>query len=440
MGKEKNWEIFRILVAGEPNSGKSSFIKQISEIGVVTTDESISTHDDSETELKIALDLGRLTTDDTTVVYFFGEPYSLRLPRQSFFYENVKKRAVVILKNAVVCNRYSFHIPALATFLRQQGFPFVFAVNRYDEPDALPIDKLARLCGIAEDEPVVLCNVINPIEVCDTLLVLLDQLPDDDAKQKTVGHIQSLRTDFRSSSRQHQPEEINTYQREQTFRRWHLDYYPCHTFELEFFKVQVVGISKQAKVDFIRQLSEIEPFFTDEVPTDEDAKFEVWANGVTCMWRNRVPGESRQPLAVHFGRFTVDLKTVMFLFADPDVCGFSFAEAERYRANLNPPESCGVVVLVDATRPDDFATIQRILDDLRAGPFRFILALDHGDAPNTLALDAVRSALGLHDEELIVPCNVADQSAVIAALLALLARFPQDDAVMQRVIAAVREI
>jgi uncharacterized protein len=66
-------QVLIIVVIGAFNSGKTEFIRNISEIDVVSTE--LKREADNIT---IALDFGRLTLNEDTVIYFFGSPGARR--------------------------------------------------------------------------------------------------------------------------------------------------------------------------------------------------------------------------------------------------------------------------------------------------------------------------------------------------------------------------
>ncbi len=67
----------KVVVTGPFNAGKTEFIRSISEIGAVTTDENISRNAPEfgiKQQTTVALDFGRITVDDDLVLYLFGTP------------------------------------------------------------------------------------------------------------------------------------------------------------------------------------------------------------------------------------------------------------------------------------------------------------------------------------------------------------------------------
>ena len=67
----------KMVITGPFSSGKTEFIRSISEIEVVSTERGI-TPDTAESQQKdnttVAMDFGRITVDDDLVLYLFGTP------------------------------------------------------------------------------------------------------------------------------------------------------------------------------------------------------------------------------------------------------------------------------------------------------------------------------------------------------------------------------
>ena len=70
---EHKVEHFKFLITGPVNAGKTQFIKTISEINTVETDE-ICTDELSfiKKETTVAMDYGRITISDDIILHLFG--------------------------------------------------------------------------------------------------------------------------------------------------------------------------------------------------------------------------------------------------------------------------------------------------------------------------------------------------------------------------------
>src|SRR5574342_94928 len=65
----------KMVVTGPFNSGKTQFIKSVSEIDVVSTERKITVDAERvKNATTVAMDFGRITVDDNLVLYLFGTP------------------------------------------------------------------------------------------------------------------------------------------------------------------------------------------------------------------------------------------------------------------------------------------------------------------------------------------------------------------------------
>ena len=84
----------KMVITGPYASGKTEFIRSISEIDVVNTEANV-TPGTMEAEIKsqttVAMDFGRITVDDDLVLYLFGTPGQRRF---DFMWEILTENAL----------------------------------------------------------------------------------------------------------------------------------------------------------------------------------------------------------------------------------------------------------------------------------------------------------------------------------------------------------
>jgi len=79
----------KIVVTGPFNAGKTTFIKAVSEITVLSTEREVSDVSGEGTgETTVAMDFGRITVSDDVVLYLFGTPGQSRF---SFMWETLSE-------------------------------------------------------------------------------------------------------------------------------------------------------------------------------------------------------------------------------------------------------------------------------------------------------------------------------------------------------------
>ncbi len=175
--------VFKIIVTGSFNSGKTEFVRRISEIEPVTTDKKVTEKELREIKAltTVAMDFGRLTVDEDIVLHIYATPGQERF---KFIYPILLKNALALIILGDITDRES--IKAVNTyykdFYRLKRLPTVVALTKVDLPNRLPDDEIASLLSdIPESVPVLKINATDKEDVKRTVLFALDQLEDEEA-------------------------------------------------------------------------------------------------------------------------------------------------------------------------------------------------------------------------------------------------------------------
>jgi signal recognition particle receptor subunit beta len=151
----------KIVIAGGFAAGKTTLVDAISEITPLTTEAAMTTVGQrvdelgevtSKTTTTVAMDFGRISLSESTVLYLFGTPGQDRF---WFMWDELSKGAVgaVVL---VDTRRLADCFPALDYF-EQRGVPYVVALNAFDGAvahspaavrDALTIDPAVPVLAV----------------------------------------------------------------------------------------------------------------------------------------------------------------------------------------------------------------------------------------------------------------------------------------------------
>ncbi len=167
----------KILVTGPYASGKTTFIQSISEIDVVRTEENVTSAWELEEKnhTTVAMDYGRITIDEDTVLYLFGTPGQLRF---DFMWEILCKGAlgVVVLVDSAKGERIKEARPIIDFFYSRLNVPYVVAANKQDLPGAWPPEYVKTVLDLDDSVEVLPCVATDRESVKKVLLRLLEHI------------------------------------------------------------------------------------------------------------------------------------------------------------------------------------------------------------------------------------------------------------------------
>jgi uncharacterized protein len=159
----------KVVVTGPFNAGKTTFIKSVSEITVLSTEREVT--DSSEGgETTVAMDFGRITISDDVVLYIFGTPGQERF---SFMWETLSEGMLgfVLLVDATDDTSVADATPIISFFRNMSSVPFVVAANRLDSQDGL--EALRERLGIEDSVEMLAVDARDRESVKQVLLALL---------------------------------------------------------------------------------------------------------------------------------------------------------------------------------------------------------------------------------------------------------------------------
>jgi len=163
----------KIVVTGPFSAGKTTLIRTISEITVLSTERSIT--DETRTrkmDTTVAMDFGRITIDRELVLYLFGTPGQDRF---DFMWEILGEGMLgyILLVDASRPESLDEAGSILNAFRKMARVPFVVGLNRSDGMDEDEEAKVRAQLDLDADVPVVPCDVTDRESVKSVLLALL---------------------------------------------------------------------------------------------------------------------------------------------------------------------------------------------------------------------------------------------------------------------------
>jgi small GTP-binding protein len=164
----------KMVITGPFSSGKTEFIRAISEIDVVTTDREITSAAEREEKdlTTVAMDFGRITVDDDLVLYLFGTPGQRRF---DFMWEILAEGMLgfIVMVDSAKPETFREAKSILETFRAYAPTPYVVAANKQDHPDAWQPDDMRIALRIEDDVKLLPCIARDRDSVRDVLLELL---------------------------------------------------------------------------------------------------------------------------------------------------------------------------------------------------------------------------------------------------------------------------
>jgi small GTP-binding protein len=168
----------KIVVTGPFAAGKTTLIRTISEITVLSTEKDITDHTRSrKSETTVAMDFGRITIDRDLVLYLFGTPGQDRF---DFMWEILGEGMLgyILLLDATREDSLEESIGILAAFRRMAKVPFVVALNRVEGLDPAEEQRVRDVLQLDRDVPVLPCDATDRESVKSVLLALLYAVVD----------------------------------------------------------------------------------------------------------------------------------------------------------------------------------------------------------------------------------------------------------------------
>ncbi len=165
----------KIVITGPFGAGKTTLIRTISEITVLSTEREISAEAEArpdKAQTTVAMDFGRIGIDSDLVLYLFGTPGQDRF---EFMWEVLGEGMLgyVLLIDTDRPDSVQEAVTILAAFRKMATVPFVVAMNRSDGISSQAETELRDALDLAPSVPVVGCDATDKASVKAVLLALL---------------------------------------------------------------------------------------------------------------------------------------------------------------------------------------------------------------------------------------------------------------------------
>jgi uncharacterized protein len=171
--RRRGGQAVKVVVTGPFAAGKTTLIRTISEITVLSTERGVTDGTRKrKAETTVAMDFGRITIDRDLILYLFGTPGQDRF---DFMWEILGEGMIgyLLLVDASRDESVAEAASILEAFRRMANVPYVVAVNRASEDDHGLIERVRDMLEIPTDVAILPCEATDKESVKNVLLALL---------------------------------------------------------------------------------------------------------------------------------------------------------------------------------------------------------------------------------------------------------------------------
>ena len=169
----------KVVVTGPFAAGKTTLIRTISEITVLSTERGVTDSTRKrKAETTVAMDFGRITIDRDLVLYLFGTPGQDRF---DFMWEILGEGMIgyLLLVDAEREDSVQEAASILGAFRTMARVPYVVGLNRAAADDNALIDSVRTRLEIPADVAILPCDATDKESVKNVLLALLYAVLDE---------------------------------------------------------------------------------------------------------------------------------------------------------------------------------------------------------------------------------------------------------------------
>lgn len=177
-------KVYKVVVTGPFNSGKTAFVSTISDIAVITTERKITTEDRGiKAETTVAMDYGRVQLDDR-ILHLNGTPGQARF---DFMWEILatEMNGFIVLVDSTDAPSFPEVAELIELFSSFHAVPYLVAANKTDLEGAASLSAIRRGTNASPEITVMPCVATQKSSVRQVLLQIIE-LMEKQAPQTTT--------------------------------------------------------------------------------------------------------------------------------------------------------------------------------------------------------------------------------------------------------------
>ena len=160
--------VYKVVVTGPFNAGKTEFIRTISDIPIISTEQRISDHFKSVKDATtVAMDYGQVRLD-SDMFHLYGTPGQ---PRFDFMWDILSKEMHAFIVLVDSCSREGLlQAKRLVRIFRRKGrVPYLMVANKQDMDSALSVEAISKALRLEKNTPIIPCVAIDKASVHNVL-------------------------------------------------------------------------------------------------------------------------------------------------------------------------------------------------------------------------------------------------------------------------------
>jgi signal recognition particle receptor subunit beta len=172
---EHNKQSYKIIITGSFLSGKTSFIRAISEINLDTATEQAVNNTTNTSTIRIDW-WGKVEVEGGTF-YLFDPPTTLRFRFMSELGDDLL--GYVIMVGSTIPESFRETREVMATFTTYFPKPYVIAASESDKPNAWDVEALRIALRVSDEIPIIPCTTHDKKSVASVLIALCEEILKD---------------------------------------------------------------------------------------------------------------------------------------------------------------------------------------------------------------------------------------------------------------------